>query len=336
MKVKAALIGGTELTTLYEFQIGKSGLLLNILIWGLKYNLDVECLDKHKKPGYLYVTLENDMPETLARTYAIISGTDEKLEDQDPTELVTEMREHYGFNDDNIQLYMKYRSNRSINAHDIEEMVEEAVDEGVEIRGIVVDYTRRLESTGKEQEERHRLGTIINDLATLAKNRKIPIISAAQLNRAAMTTLETSLASGNMDVIKDLQSSQIGEAWDMIQNADFAAIIVPVDVDGDDGEKIRYLQIKRVKARNEESKISSFAHPFVIGNNMLLQEDANMKKSLSIVNINDGFEREESSSKMSRPLRDKSFKKRSKGYENSEATENPEFIDTDLSSSPKF
>jgi hypothetical protein len=264
----------------------KSGFLLNSLIWANRYSEGVKTFDKSKKPAYLSITLENDINETVERLYSALAGNGD-IEKTDTTNVVKQFYKA-GFNPDHSQVFIKYRANRSIDSDDIENMIEEISDEGYEVRGVIVDYTSRLESISREKEERFRLGEIINNLSTLAKEKNIPVVTAAQLNREAMKKIEEMAQVGKANFASSLQASHVGEAWSMIQNSDVAFIITP-EVVMTSGEEIKYLGFNRIKQRGKQvAKSKIFYQPFEEGNDMRLKEDYDLKESLSLEKLGFG------------------------------------------------
>jgi len=210
----------------------KSGFLLNAILWFQKWNQDIKCLDSSKKPAGLYITLENDINETVERIIDIKIPFDEEdkpldISEYDSEDLTKHLNEEEKFNDDKIQLFFKYRPTRSINADNIVTMIEELSELGFEVRFLVVDYVLRMESVSKEAEERFRLAAIVDQLSVIAKEYKFPILSASQLNREAMRRLEEMLLQGKANIAKNLNSSNIGESIGIIQNADVVLIGQP-------------------------------------------------------------------------------------------------------------
>lgn len=121
----------------------------------------------------------------------------------------------------------------------------------------------------------------------LAKARKIPIVTANQLNRAAYQVLNESTRDGKgvenkkIDQGKRIDPSMISESQLLLENVDWScAIHREIGPDG-----VTYLAFKGLKDRsNKTGEIPGsayFAHPFEKGNSMRLQEDYPLEMSLS-------------------------------------------------------
>ena len=273
----------------------KSGFLFNASMWSKKYNANTECMDPTKKPCTLFMNLENDNPETAERmlSYVVNDGDMQHADvrEWDASDLVDQIvDEGVGHEDDSedYQIFYRYKSNRSIDANDIEGIIEELAEDGYEVRFLIIDYLRRLNSVTRETEERFRLASIVDQLKTLAIAHCIPVLTAAQLNRTAMAIIEEMSEKGHGNIGQKLMSSQIGEAWGIMENSDMCIIGNPETVITGRKE-IKYYTFKRCKMRGREKGPSYFAHPYVSGNDMRLIEDIDEAKPLSEMNLKDSF-----------------------------------------------
>ena len=256
----------------------KSGMLLNSALWTHLYNTDLEAFDSAKKPCALYVTLENDGAETLERMMSYIApeycengGLD--ISKYDPDTLIEHTQENFLLRDD-AAIFVKYRANRTINSSHLEGMIDDLRLAGWEVRLLAVDYIDRLNSITNEKEERLRLASVVAQLSTLAKGRNIPVVTAGQLNREAMRIIEEQLKRGDGNIAKSLNSSHIGESWGIIKESDVIILGNPqIGKSSDEDGEAKYFTLKRLKMRGREVGIKYFAHPFVPGCDMRLQED---------------------------------------------------------------
>jgi hypothetical protein len=275
----------------------KSGFLLNLALWAKKYNKDCECFDKTKKPAVLYLTLENDIMETVERIVSNKMGESIKdypngILDFETEELIANLLDE-GLNDEGMNVFFKYRPTKTVDVFDIQDMISEMNDEGYEIKMIIIDYLKRMKPSIKESEERMRLGTIVDEVsAYLAKKYNIPVWLASQLNREAMKKLEESLEMGKGNLAQKVQTSHVGEAFAIIENSDYCLIGLPEELIAQNGDISRFYSMKRVKSRGKVyggKEFEYFAHPFVHGNDMALQEDLLLKNSLSEDFLPDSF-----------------------------------------------
>lgn len=293
------LCGGPEAGRVY-LSLGlsgmwKSGLLLNVALWAQKYNAGIECLDKSKKPAFLYVTAENDIEETIERIFSNKIGTRyDDGEEADIADWVGNVDQlvdtlwDSGFNDEHVQVCFKYRPNRSFSAEDIAGWIEEMAEEGLECRGLIVDYVKRLNACSGETDERLRLGAVVDDLSVLAKRFKMFVFTASQLNRDAMKKLSEMQDGNRANMAKAFNAGGIGESYLMYENADVVIINQPEER-LENGRVRKYLTLKRLKMRGRRKGPEFFAHRFEEDNDMRLEEDLLLAESLSVPDLGDDY-----------------------------------------------
>jgi hypothetical protein len=260
--------------------IGKSGLLLNIALWGKKYNKNVTTKDPTKKPCVLYLSMENSIDETIERLWSHYVGEEVEIRDYSSKEAL-EMLSKAGFNNDGISLVIKYRPNRSINTADLDAMIDDLAMEGYEVVMLVQDYIKRIRSINSHPDLRLELGAVVDEFAVIAKDRGIPIVTASQLNREAFRIVENAEGKKS-NLAKQLGASQAGESMLMIENADFAFIQAR---EYKQSTEKTYLTLKRIAGRGKDTSFNYFAHPFI--NGMKLDEDEGSLKTLSILDLGD-------------------------------------------------
>lgn len=257
----------------------KSGTLLNIAIWICKYNREIVTKDKTKKPCVLYVTQENSIRETLQRIF--VHSTGSNIENYTEEEALRIIREEVIGVDENgeapIDLFIKYRPNKSISTSDLDTMCDDLELEGYEVVCLIQDYTKRIRSSSYNPSDlRLELGSVVDDFTVIAKTRNIPVISAGQLNREAYRILETSLEKGKSNIGKNLNASHIGESALMQENTDYGVIVNKEEFEG-----VEYLTFKLIASRAKKPSITYFAHPFEKDNGLRLMDDIHLAKSLS-------------------------------------------------------
>ena len=281
--------GGFKAKNLYVFFAvpgrWKSGLLLNCCIWALKYNKELEPKDKTKVPTILYLSLENDVEETIERLYSYIKGNDAELKDTTKEEVLRLFKKKFVKNT-NIDLEIKYRPSNTISADDIEEMIEQlSENENKEVVMVAVDYTRRMKATDPFLVDEHlKLGCITDDLSILSKKYTFPVLSAAQLNREAERVLDQGDLSGKTDLGKKLGRSMLSDSRRILENIDRALLI---NLEEMKSSSRMYLTFKDGKSRKKNHKISYFAVPFRQNNGMRLVEDINKDKPCHIFKMAD-------------------------------------------------
>jgi len=259
----------------------KSGFLLNTVLWGAKYN-DFIPKDKTKTPTILYLNLENSKRQTLERKISYLFGdidsktlTSEKIYDKMVEEKIIK---------DNLNISFVYNPSQSLDINDIKDIIEKEEEENNnEVCFLVVDYLRRIASNRLEKYNSDPyidLGNKTDDLANLAKELDIPIVTASQLNRSADELVEKYEESEQGDVGKKLNRSKSSDSRRIVDNIDYG---ISINIEYNTEEELYYLTILSIKHRGKRSKnlLKYFTHPFEKNNGMRLVEDVNLNKSAS-------------------------------------------------------
>lgn len=276
----------------------KSGFLLNSALWAKQYNT-LKPKDPTKKPIILYITLENTMEQTVLRLMDHCKGDEymKNLTSATPQDIIRTFEENNiaSASDTESSIVMMYKANKSITVEDISTIIDDYNRNGKEVVFLIIDYLKRLRPLKVNKELRFDLGDISNDLSTLAKDKDIPILSAMQLNRPALSAVEQAgddiyQAQSALDKIG---GSNTGESLDIVQNADCVftlAILAKPVVDEETNIKDyndRWLNIKIVASRDRlGSPVTNFWQRFTDDNGMKLIEDANADVSTSILRFN--------------------------------------------------
>lgn len=225
---------------------GKSVLLLNTA-WNIKRcNPAVETLDKTKKPLVIYFSAENTPKITYIRfAKLVLNLTKKQLKALEPEQVAMMLDAKLnGADSGNIKLEFVYRKSNSFSVQDIRSMILERENDGYEVISICLDYLKLLKNrkVNGQQEIRHILSDLSRDLADLAIEKNVLMISAFQLNRGA-------IQSNNLDL------SFIAESLGMIDHVDYAYLFKRgFDVD----TQLHYLQVFDGKERSTEKTSSSF------------------------------------------------------------------------------
>jgi DnaB-like helicase C terminal domain len=259
----------------------KSGTLLNMAIWICKYNKEVTTKDKTKKPCVLYVTQENSIRETLQRIFVYSTG--ESIANYDEKRALQIIRDEI-IGDSPLDLFIKYRPNKTISTQDLNTMCDDLELEGFEVVTLIQDYTKRIRSANYNPDIRLELGNVVDDFTVIAKTRNIPLVSAGQLNREAYRLLENALETKKTNVAKNLNASHIGESALMLENTDYGIIIHKEE---DLTTKEDWLTFKLIASRAKKPSVNYFVHPFE--NGLRLMEDYHLPKSLSIERLGDNL-----------------------------------------------
>ena len=193
----------------------KSGLLLKTAIDTIKYNGKTYRgrKDSHKK-AVVYFTMENTTEESFERTYNM-TVSKESIVDYDSKFVEASMKKAGIIGNEEMELIVVYRPNRSISTADIRNFIEELDEEGIEIVMLCFDYIKRIRPFEKAANEKEELKNVTNELRQIAIDFDIPVVTAAQLNRQAATVINNTVRSGKADALKEIDSSMIGSAWEI-------------------------------------------------------------------------------------------------------------------------
>lgn len=274
---------------------GKSTVLLKSALDIRKYNAGVKPKDPDKRPAVLFLTLENDIPETIERIYNMSVDSDD-IRNYTPKRLLKKMREEAGLkltDENNIDIIIKEYKNRELDTNDLYTIIQDLADEGIEVITLIVDYMKRIRPFEKADNEKTELKNITNELKELGKFFDIPVITAQQLNRSGATVVDAAMQAKKDDVTRLVGRDAIAGAWEILENSDFTCIINP-EVKQDTGEL--YLIFKMLKRRyrsteTEEKlrRLDYFAHPFAPGNEICLVDDFYEHKSRSLESLSTQF-----------------------------------------------
>lgn len=260
----------------------KSGMLLKVLRDTKKYNGNIPVKKPGKKPCALLITMENDVAETIERLFNMTISSD-NIRNYTPKQVVKMIKENGSLsinNDNEMDLVIRYHANRSIDTSDLYTIIDDLEDEGKEVVILILDYIKRIKPAERAKDEKEELKNITNELKTLALEYDIPVVSAHQLNRSGAAVVDSAMQANKEDLARFLGRSNVGSAWEVIENCDYVCII-NVEKKRETGQY--YLTFKRVKMRYKDIYETNgyFNHPFMNENRMVLIDDVGMDKSLS-------------------------------------------------------
>lgn len=196
----------------------KSGLLLKTVLDTIKYNAKTYRgkKDSHKK-AVVYFTMENTTSETFERTFNMVVSKD-SVTSFTSSHVSAELRRANIIGNDDMELIIVYKPNRSISTDDIRYLIDELDETNTEVALLCFDYIKRIRPAEKAMNEKEELKNVTNELRQIAIDYDMPVVTAAQLNRQAATTLNAVARSGKADALKEIDASQIGSAWEIIIN----------------------------------------------------------------------------------------------------------------------
>ena len=274
---------------------GKSTMLLYCALAIRKYN-KIITKDPDKRPAILFLTLENDIAETIERIYNITVDSDD-IRNYTPKQVKNRLRKegHLSLTEDNnIDIIIKEYKNREIDTNDIYGIVNDLSDEGIEVVTIIVDYIKRLKPAERaDGDEKKELKNISNELKEIAKFYDVPVITAQQLNRNSATVIDSALQANKEDVTRLVGRDGIANAWELLENSDFCCIINPEIQVETNRNYMTFKMLKRRYRSTEEDirlkRLDYFNQPFEEGNDIKLMEDFDLPHSLALESLSTKF-----------------------------------------------
>ena len=275
---------------------GKSTILLKSAIDIRRYNRGMKTKDPDKRPAVLFLTLENDIPETIERIYNMAVDSDD-IRNYSPKQIKKKMREKGGLkltDDDNIDIIIKEYKNRELDTNDLYTIINDLADEGIEVVALILDYMKRIRPAEKAKDEKTELKNITNELKEVAKYFDIPVITAQQLNRVGASVVDAALQAKKEDVTKLVGRDAVAGAWEIIENSDVVIIINP-ETKIDTGELFLTFKLLKRRYRSSEEneklrRLEYFNHPFEPGNEIRLVDDVELDHSISLESLASEFE----------------------------------------------
>ena len=266
----------------------KSAMLLKIVLDCVIYNASTY---RPKKEGYkpyvLYLTMENTKDESFARTYNMTIANDDP-EDHDSGWIVQQLKDKkIAFNDE-IGMIIWYEPNRSITTNDIRNIIDELDSQGKEVIMVSFDYIKRIRSQEKAANEKEELKHVTDELRAIATEYLIPVVTAQQLNRSGLATVNTAMRDNKTDLARFLGGENVGSAYEVMENADMT-IILNLERRRSDGQL--FLTFYRIKERYRPyTKLEYFNQPFNVDNELQLVDDVYLEKPLGVISLSSDLE----------------------------------------------
>ena len=276
------LNGGLEDARVYNF-IGatggfKSGLLLNLMKTVKMNNKGRPHKDPNKRPTILFLSQENNIWETIERIFGIFTSAG-KIRNYTADQVI-QLLQDGGFtmvaDELDIDIEFRYYGNMDIGVPDMRGIVEELDNSGREVILIIQDYIERLRPPIMSVDKRMQLIDVSNQMHDMAIELDIPIVTASQLNRSGVSTIEEMRQSQKGDIGQHVGMRDISESFGMLKNFD-ANIAIVIEVDPK--EERFYLSFRSLKYRGDDSEaIGYFLQPFVGKYSKIqLMEDINLE-----------------------------------------------------------
>ena len=269
---------------------GKTVTLLNLLYQMKVSNRSYVCKDKTKRPALVLLTMENKVSDIIATLFAIVTGNGDIAQYSSEDAIKIMNSKGLGVTPDNpIEIIVRYKPVNSITTSYCYTLVEDLKDEGYETIGFFLDYVMRIKPEQWDNEERFRLGNVINDLCNLAKYYNIPVITASQLNRNAAAIIDDCRDSNKMNIVRKMGRSLIGESIQIDQNVDASIYLAPEYITGPDGEDMKWMGIKLGKHRYPiYTEQTVFYIPFMPGSQVGFEMDlGGRRKTKKTLNFNE-------------------------------------------------
>lgn len=299
-QLNAILAPGFQSGRLYTILGGsgkfKSGTLLNLADQIRRFNPQIIPYENGMRKCILFVTLENSIEETLERLYDMYSGMDADIRDTSPEEVIRTLRDEGSFamqsniGINGIDIYFKYAGNLEISTSDIYAYVADLNNKGFQPIAIIVDYIKRIDSAHNSNgDERVRMSFVAKELKTIAQFYQIPVITAMQLNREGNSIIDAAMRDSKQDVARFVGASSIGNAWDIVEDSDWVALI---NLELQKSTQRLFLTFKRLKIRGKKlpNTVDYFNHPFVNAKNIRLDSDVDKPEPISIISLANDLE----------------------------------------------
>ena len=268
--------GGYQKTKVYCYfgmsGEGKTTTLTNILYQVWKYNKNFKTTDPTKKPCIILFTMENLVIEYVCTLFNIITRGRDIRSCGSAEEVLQEFKDRkFEYSSENdIEIVIDFKAVGTEDTSYCYRLMEELEDEGFETIAFFMDYLMRIKSTNYTGDLYIDLGNIVNEFKTIAINKRIPFITASQLNREAARIIDEGRSKNQNNIITKLGRSTIGDSVQIDRNLDGLIILLPeIDKCGR-----RYMSYRLVKHRYDVvTRDFTIFQPFYDSSNVALMED---------------------------------------------------------------
>lgn len=249
----------------------KSAMLLKLVIDCQRYNSKSY---RAKKEGHipvvLYLTMENTIPESIARLFNMTISS-EDIEKYTSSQVVKKFNEAGIFGNNDMEIIFMYKPNKSITTADIRDIIDSLDDQGKEVCLLVHDYIARIHSAAPYNTEKEEYNNVTNELRQIAIDYMIPVVTAHQTNRVALSVINAASRDEKQDLARLLGNENVGNAIEIVQNAD---MIILLNLERRKIDNRLFLTFKRSKSRYKPAtNLSYFNQPFREDNEFMLVDD---------------------------------------------------------------
>jgi replicative DNA helicase len=261
----------------------KSGILLKGHVDTLKYNQHLKNVLDGKTGISMYISMENTMSQTVRRLWSLLYPSADM--NQYSVDEITEMMDQ-ALTENGMRSVILYYGYREKSTADIADIIRSYNTDETEVVALFFDYIKRVRPARTDAaataSEKSELNAIMNEFKLIAAQFNIPIITGHQLNREAAKQVDEVVRNGGYNKTDSaLSRSQTGSAWEIMEVADFVAII-----NVENSTETKMLVIKAVKQRDldgqTDSNITAIRHPFLNPQSFALKDDILENVSLSI------------------------------------------------------
>lgn len=260
----------------------KSGILLESHVDTCRFNQHIKNTTDGKIPISMYISMENNMAQTIRRLWAILyPGADMSVfSAKEVTEMINTALTSNGMR--SVILYYGYREKSTT---DLSNIIRSYNDEKHQVVALYFDYIKRIRpgrtDAAATSSEKAELNAIMNELKLMSIQFDIPIVTGHQLNRMAQQAIDNMIQNGGYNKSNEvLNRSQIGSAFEVVEVADWMGLMQV-----ENHRDMKMLMIKAVKQRdkesNEDDNFDAIRHPFVSPDSFALKPDLTEKIALS-------------------------------------------------------
>lgn len=266
----------------------KSAMLLKIVLDCVTYNAKTY---KPRKEGYkpyvLYLTMENSKDESFERTYNMAVSNDDPV-DHDSGWIVQQLKDKkLAFNDD-IGMIIWHEPNRSITTNEIRNIIDELDSQGKEVIMLSFDYIKRIRPQEAARTEKEELKNVTNELRRIAQDYLIPVVSAQQINRSGVASVNIAKRDDKADLAKFLGAENVGDAWEVMENADMTIIL---NLEKRKSDQQLFITFFRIKERYRPyTRLDYFNQPFVPDNDIMIKDDIYEEKPIGVISLKTDME----------------------------------------------
>ena len=229
--------------------------------------------------------MENTTEESFERAYNMVVSKDD-VTNHTSKSIVADMKKAKIVGNEDMELIMVYKPNRSISTEDIRHFIEELDEENLEVVMLCFDYLKRIRPFEKAANEKEELKNVTNELRQIAIDFDIPVVSAAQLNRQAASIINNAVRSGKADALKEIDTSAIGSAWEIIENSD---VVIYLNMQKRKKDGKLFLSMALCKNRYKLPELQFFNQPFD-ENTFNLEDDILCKNPKGLISLATDFE----------------------------------------------